>query len=156
MRIYLAGPFFSDEQIDRIARAEHALTQNQTVDSFFSPRLSDENSTPLLKEGTPEWAQMIFKKDVEEIDDADLVVAVADFVHANVDSGTAFEVGYAYHSNKPIVIVQELDEPLNLMLGQALTHYTTSVADLATLDFTNLPNHPYSGCLLYTSPSPRD
>lgn len=145
MRIYLAGPFFSDEQIDRIARAEHALTQNQTVDSFFSPRLSDENSTPLLKEGTPEWAQMIFKKDVEEIDDADLVVAVADFVHANVDSGTAFEVGFAYHSNKPIVIVQELDEPLNLMLGQALTHYTTSVADLATLDFTNLPNHPYSG-----------
>ena len=109
MRIYLAGPFFSDEQIDRIARAEQALTQNQTVDSFFSPRLSDENSTPLLKEGTPEWAQMIFKKDVEEIDDADLVVAVADFVHANVDSGTAFEVGYAYHSNKPIVIVQELD-----------------------------------------------
>ncbi|AOR74973.1 nucleoside 2-deoxyribosyltransferase [Limosilactobacillus fermentum] len=131
--------------MDRIARAEQALTQNQTVDSFFSPRLSDENSTPLLKEGTPEWAQMIFKKDVEEIDDADLVVAVADFVHANVDSGTAFEVGYAYHSNKPIVIVQELDEPLNLMLGQALTHYTTSVADLATLDFTNLPNHPYSG-----------
>nr|WP_237048821.1 nucleoside 2-deoxyribosyltransferase [Limosilactobacillus fermentum] len=128
-----------------MARAEQALTQNQTVDSFFSPRLSDENSTPLLKEGTPEWAQMIFKKDVEEIDDADLVVAVADFVHANVDSGTAFEVGYAYHSNKPIVIVQELDEPLNLMLGQALTHYTTSVADLATLDFTNLPNHPYSG-----------
>ncbi|MCT2870683.1 nucleoside 2-deoxyribosyltransferase [Limosilactobacillus fermentum] len=145
MRIYLAGPFFSDEQIDRIARAEQALTQNQTVDSFFSPRLSDENSIPLLKEGTPEWAQMIFKKDVEEIDDADLVVAVADFVHANVDSGTAFEVGYAYHSNKPIVIVQELDESLNLMLGQALTHYTTSVADLATLDFTNLPNHPYSG-----------
>ena len=46
MRIYLAGPFFSDEQIDRIARAEQALTQNQTVDSFFSPRLSDENSTP--------------------------------------------------------------------------------------------------------------
>ncbi|MEK1312999.1 nucleoside 2-deoxyribosyltransferase [Limosilactobacillus fermentum] len=131
--------------MDRIARAEQALTQNQTVDSFFSPRLSDENSTPLLKEGTPEWAQMIFKKDVEEIDDADLVVAVADFVHANVDSGTAFEVGYAYHSNKPIVIVQELDEPLNLMLGQALTHYTTSIADLATLDFTNLPNHPYSG-----------
>lgn len=37
MRIYLAGPFFSDEQIDRIARAEQALTQNQTVDSFFSP-----------------------------------------------------------------------------------------------------------------------
>ena len=145
MRIYLAGPFFSDEQIDRIARAEQALTQNQTVDSFFSPRLSDENSTPLLKEGTPEWAQMIFKKDVEEIDDADLVVAVADFVHANVDSGTAFEVGYAYHSNKPIVIVQELDEPLNLMLGQALTHYTTSVADLVTLDFPNLPPPPHSG-----------
>ncbi len=145
MRIYLAGPFFSDEQIERIARAEHALTENQTVDSFFSPRLSDENESPSLKEGTPEWAQMIFKKDVEEIDNADLVVAIADFVHENVDSGTAFEVGYAYHSNKPLIIVQELDEPLNLMLGQALTYYTTSVDDLAALDFNHLPTQPFSG-----------
>lgn len=144
MRIYLAGPFLAMNKLTASPgpNKPSPKTKRSTVSS---PRLSDENSTPLLKEGTPEWAQMIFKKDVEEIDDADLVVAVADFVHANVDSGTAFEVGYAYHSNKPIVIVQELDEPLNLMLGQALTHYTTSVADLATLDFTNLPNHPYSG-----------
>ncbi len=46
MRIYLAGPFFSDEQIDRIARAEQALTQNQTVDSFFSPACRMKTAHP--------------------------------------------------------------------------------------------------------------
>ena len=37
-RVYLAGPFFDDEQIDRIERLEKALTENQTVSDFFSPR----------------------------------------------------------------------------------------------------------------------
>lgn len=34
-RVYLAGPFFDDEQIDRIERLEKALTENQTVSDFL-------------------------------------------------------------------------------------------------------------------------
>lgn len=51
MRIYLAGPFFSPEQIARIEKVEAALRQNPTVDSFFSPRQSDENDTPSAEVG---------------------------------------------------------------------------------------------------------
>ena len=38
MQIYLAAPFFSDEQIDRVARIEAALEANPTVTDFYSPR----------------------------------------------------------------------------------------------------------------------
>ena len=146
MRIYLAGPFFSPEQIARIEKVEAALRQNPTVDSFFSPRQSDENDTPSAEVGSPAWAKQIFAKDVAEIDQADALVVVADYVHANVDSGTAFEVGYGYHAHKPLIILQELaDEPLNLMIGQAAHYYTQSIANLATYDFTTLPSNEFTG-----------
>ncbi len=146
MRIYLAGPFFSPEQITRIEKVEAALRQNPTVDSFFSPRQSDENDAPSAEVGSPAWAKQIFAKDVAEIDQADALVVVADYVHANVDSGTAFEVGYGYHAHKPLIILQELaDEPLNLMIGQAAHYYTQSIASLATYDFTTLPSNEFTG-----------
>ena len=146
MRIYLAGPFFSPEQIARIEKVEAALRQNPTVDSFFSPRQSDENNAPSAEVGSPAWAKQIFAKDVAEIDQADALVVVADYVHANVDSGTAFEVGYGYHAHKPLIILQELaDEPLNLMIGQAAHYYTQSIASLATYDFTTLPSNEFTG-----------
>lgn len=146
MRIYLAGPFFSPEQIARIEKVEAALRQNSTVDSFFSPRQSDENDAPSAEVGSPAWAKQIFAKDVAEIDQADVLVVVADYVHANVDSGTAFEVGYGYHAHKPLIILQELaDEPLNLMIGQAAHYYTQSIASLATYDFTTLPSNEFTG-----------
>lgn len=146
MRIYLAGPFFSPEQIARIEKVEAALRQNPTVDSFFSPRQSDENDAPSAEVGSPAWAKQIFAKDVAEIDQADALVVVADYVHANIDSGTAFEVGYGYHAHKPLIILQELaDEPLNLMIGQAAHYYTQSIASLATYDFTTLPSNEFTG-----------
>ena len=146
MRIYLAGPFFSPEQIAQIEKVEAALRQNPTVDSFFSPRQSDENDAPSAEVGSPAWAKQIFAKDVAEIDQADALVVVADYVHANVDSGTAFEVGYGYHAHKPLIILQELaDEPLNLMIGQAAHYYTQSIASLATYDFTTLPSNEFTG-----------
>ena len=143
-RIYLAGPFFSDQQIDRIHRVEAALKANPSVDSFFSPmetNTTDDNG----QQFTPEWAKRVFKLDTEEIDKADVVCAVTDFVHQNMDSGTAFEVGYAFSSHTPVVCLQELDEPLNLMIGQALCFYTKDVEELATYDFDKLPTRPYTG-----------
>ena len=39
MKIYLAGPFFSKEQISLIHSVEKALKNNPTVTEFHSPRL---------------------------------------------------------------------------------------------------------------------
>lgn len=143
-RIYLAGPFFSDQQIDRIHRVEEALKANPSVNSFFSPmatNTTDDNG----QQFTPQWAQRVFQLDTEEIDKADVVCAVCDFFHQNMDSGTAFEVGYAFASQTPVVCLQELDEPLNLMIGQALRFYTKDVEELAQYDFNKLPHRAYTG-----------
>lgn len=143
-KIYLAGPFFSDEQIDRVSKVEAALRENPTVTEFFSPRLSDENDDN-VNDGSPAWAKGVFTHDVEEIDHADVIVAITDFIHENVDSGTAFEIGYAYNSKKPLILLQELDENLNLMVSQAGHFYTKSIEELKTYNFNELPANKFTG-----------
>ncbi|WP_137597926.1 nucleoside 2-deoxyribosyltransferase [Paucilactobacillus kaifaensis] len=143
-KIYLAGPFFSESQIKRITKVEKALAANPTTGEIFSPRLSDENDDS-INAGSPAWAKSIFNKDVAEIDNADIIVAITDFAYENVDSGTAFEIGYAYKLKKPIILLQEKDEPLNLMVSQAGHYYTKSIDDLASYDFNALPAKEYTG-----------
>lgn len=140
--IYLAGPFFDDEQIERITRAEKALAANPLVGKVFSPRLNELRDVEF---GTPKWCSATFNMDVSEIDKADLVVALSDFVDDQVDSGTAFEIGYAFHSQKPVVLLHEKDTTLNLMLAQGLHAYLTRADQLADYDFKNLPTSTYDG-----------
>jgi len=140
--IYLAGPFFDDEQLERIGRAEKALAANPLVGTVFSPRLNEIRDLVL---GTPKWATETFEMDVREIDKADVVVALADFVGDQVDSGTAFEIGYAFHSKKPVVLLHEKDTTLNLMLAEGLHAYLQDAEELTTYDFTNLPVSHYEG-----------
>ena len=143
MNLYLAGPFFSPAQINRIEKVEATLEQNPTATTVYSPRKGDDGVTE--SEGTPAWAKQVFNKDVAEIDKADALVVLADYEADNMDSGTAFEVGYAYSKHKPLIVLQELNAPLNLMIGQALHYYTKDVNDLATYDFSTLPANEYTG-----------
>ncbi|MCH4123208.1 MAG: nucleoside 2-deoxyribosyltransferase [Levilactobacillus sp.] len=140
--VYLAGPFFSDEQISRIERAEKALAANPRVGNVFSPRLNEIHD---LEMGTPKWATETFQMDVHQIDQADVVVALVDFVDDQVDSGTAFEIGYAFHSKKPIVVLHEKDTILNLMLAEGLHAYLREAEALAAYDFSTLPESHYHG-----------
>lgn len=69
LRVYLASPFFSDEQIEEVKRLEKALTANPHVAEVFSPM---RNQIEELEFGSFEWRQAIFKNDVDHIDWADL------------------------------------------------------------------------------------
>ncbi len=141
-KVYLAGPFFDDEQISRIERVEQALAANPRISSFFSPRKSE---IPGLTMGTPEWATQTFQMDVSQIDQADVVVGMVDFVDDQVDSGTAFEIGYAFHSKKPVVILHEKKTTLNLMIAEGLHAYVQEAEALAAYDFATLPESHYHG-----------
>ena len=49
-RIYLAGPFFSERQIEIIDSVEKALAKNETITEVYSPRLHQEGThEPLTK-----------------------------------------------------------------------------------------------------------
>ncbi|TPR13814.1 nucleoside 2-deoxyribosyltransferase [Apilactobacillus timberlakei] len=142
MNLYLASPFFDDEQIDRISRIETALAKNNTVNSVFSPRKSEVKDCEV---GTKQWSKKVFKLDTDEIKKADAIIAIIDYVEDNVDSGTAFEIGYAKAINKPIIIFHEKDNNVNLMLSNSSIAYLTKVEEVKNYDFNNLPESYYEG-----------
>lgn len=141
-KIYLASPFFDEEQIDRVSRAESALAKNETASSVFSPREHQHEEFEMFSH---EWRIATYNGDVDAINDADIMVAVIDYVGQEVDPGTAWEFGYAVANNIPVIVVKEKEGAVNLMMGIPLTAYLTSVDDLATYDFDAVTEIPFSG-----------
>ncbi|MEH7117254.1 nucleoside 2-deoxyribosyltransferase [Neobacillus vireti] len=154
IKVYLASPFFNDEQVERVQRVEKALDSNPTVSAYFSPRLNQLTHLPF---GSKVWADAVYKNDVEHVDWADVVLAVLDYEgetelhgvrHGHVDSGTAFEIGYAIAKGKPVIIVHEKGGIVNLMISQSLQAYLTDADAVAEYDFDNLQNIEFTGEVL--------
>ena len=57
---------------------------------------------------------------------------------------TAYDIGYAHAFKKPLIIVQEKGNKLNLMISESLTYYTQSAEELATYDFTQLKKNIFT------------
>ena len=91
MRIYFAGPLFSAAERDWNAALAAAL--RGAGHEVFLPQEQEPGKD----------AQGIFATDVRGIDWAEGLVAIMD--GADPDSGTCWEVGYAYRK-KPIVLVR--------------------------------------------------
>ena len=91
MRIYFAGPLFTAAERDWNASLAGAL--RGAGHDVFLPQEQEPGKD----------AKGIFETDVEGIDRADGLVAIMD--GADPDSGTSWEVGYAYRK-KPIVLVR--------------------------------------------------
>lgn len=77
----------------------------------------------------------VFRSNLEGITHADAVVAVCD--GAQVDDGTAWEIGYACGRGIPVYglrtdrrVGQQADEPVNLMVLESLRVLCASVAEL--------------------------
>jgi len=142
VRVFIASPFFNQEQIDRVQRLENALMRNLYVIDIFSARFHQFKH---LKFGSKEWRRVTFHNDLKYLRRADVVVAVHDFEGANVDSGTAFEIGYAYAMQKPIILINEKGSPVNLMLSDSLHAYLNRVEEVASYNFLHMPYIPYEG-----------
>lgn len=141
--IYLAGPFFDDEQIDRLERLEAALEANPTVAGFFSPFRHQYDEYEF---GSKEWGEVVFESDRSQLHDADVVVALADFYgDDDVDPGTAWEIGYAGAQKKPVIILKEKQGHLNIMMSVPGHAFVTNAADIADYDFDALPASEWEG-----------
>ncbi len=120
MKIYLSAPLFTQVERqwnrmlaaalqDRIEGAEVILPQDFKFSNSFN---------------RPEDFPKLFRACLDSLESADLVVAVLD--GADVDSGTAFEVGYAYARGIPIIGIRtdyrkSQDRGLNLVIAQSCT-----------------------------------
>lgn len=142
-RIYLAGPFFSERQIEIIDSVEKALAKNETITEVYSPRLHQEGTHEPL---TKLRAKDVYELDMEAIRQSDVIVAILDFDGKEVDPGTAYEIGVANMLNKPVVTVKlDCDIAVNIMLTESATAFFDNPEGLSTYDFKQCPSIEYTG-----------
>ena len=99
MKIYLAGPFFNDQERQIIEKVRDILRSGGH--EVFVPMehfIPDGETLP-----NAVWGKKVFDMDVEAINNCDIVYAV---YHGHYsDSGTAWEIGYAYAKSIPVVLL---------------------------------------------------
>ena len=146
-RVYIAGPFFNEQQIRRIGLIE-ALLDGRKID-YFSPRQTDASKEIAANGFTSELAKVAFDIDVMEIGECSVLLAVLDWLNPkgqevraistispktkpkggrfsvvaygpplNVpDSDTVWEMGCAGALGKPVVGFRTCPSATNLMLA---------------------------------------
>ncbi len=130
MKIYLAGPFFNDNERQDILKARDIL-RSRNFDIFvpMEHKIKDDDKLP-----NDVWGKLVFEMDRDEIYNCDVVVALYYGLYS--DSGTAWEVGFAYSLNKKIVIVHcEPDKAQSLMIVNGATTNINGIPSLLTFDF---------------------
>lgn len=137
-KIYLASPFFNEAELERVDRVKEILDARGL--EVFSPK---EHQNPQFEFGSMEWRRATFKNDVDHIDWCDVVVAIISQGNYD-DSGTAWELGYAYATNKPVVLVNVTGETINLMIADSLHALITSYEELKEYDFEKMPKVEYT------------
>lgn len=136
MRIYLASPFFNDKELDYYEKVLNILEKkNLIVYAPLKNEISRENKT---KE---QWARQTFSKDIEEIKKADAIVML--FYGLYSDSGTSWECGYAYATNKPVVVVHLHEGKSNCMINCGSYSNLKGLQELEKYDFDKMPIYNY-------------
>ncbi|WP_292466265.1 nucleoside 2-deoxyribosyltransferase [Methanolobus sp.] len=95
-QIYLAGPLFSQAERDF-----NVMLRDRLVEMGFSVFLPQEDGNDTESSRREDRQKNIFENDVRGIDESDIVLAVLDG-GSDVDSGTAWEMGYAYAKGIPV------------------------------------------------------
>ncbi|MDD1714520.1 MAG: nucleoside 2-deoxyribosyltransferase [Methanoregulaceae archaeon] len=126
-RIYLAAPLFSSAEKEYNSRLARFL-EDHLFDVFLPQEAGDD-----IPHRDQEAHRRIYARNLEELEEADMVVAVID--GADADSGTAWEMGYACCRGIPVIAIRTdfrmagPDEHVNLMLEQS-AHLVRSTDEL--------------------------
>lgn len=123
MNIYLAAPFFNKSQLDFVKALEKAFEENNI--NYFSPRSEGTLKDMTLEEKAKEMRK-IFESNITHINNCDIMVAVID----DWDTGTVFEIGFAYGMDVPIFTISAKDFGLNVMIRQAVECHNTQIKNL--------------------------
>jgi nucleoside 2-deoxyribosyltransferase len=109
--IYIASPFFTPAQKTTLDYIESILATHGVT--FFSPRHHG-----ILNEMAPEdrakAMQSVFDMNVQGIDKCEIVLAVVD----HKDTGTIWEMGYAYGKGIDVITAAWSASSVNLMLSK--------------------------------------
>ena len=129
MKVFLAAPLFSEAERDFNSKVTKRLR-----DRGFEVWLAQES--PFIHEGTSKEKEKIYEEDISALKACDVVVAVLDGVE--VDSGVAFEMGYAVAIGKPVIGLKtdrrafSKMEDVNLMLEVPLIKLCSTIEEVLT------------------------
>jgi nucleoside 2-deoxyribosyltransferase len=91
--VYLAAPLFSEAECDfNLKLRDELISAGFKV---FLPQEDSNNVKDML-----DRQEIIFDKNLKGIENSDMLIAVID--GADVDSGTAWEIGFAFAKGKPV------------------------------------------------------
>ena len=103
--IYIAGPFFTDEERAFLNVVIESVKETFPNEKLFIPM---EHFIPNGENlSNNEWAEAVFKMDVEALNKCDRVVAA--YLGLRSDTGTAWEIGYAYAKGIPVDLILSLE-----------------------------------------------
>ena len=121
---------FNEKELERMNKVKDILrTKGLEV---FVPH---EHQSPELEFGSLEWREKTFNNDVSHIDWCDVVVAIISQGNYD-DSGTAWELGYAYATNKKVILVNLTGETINLMIANSLHALIKSYGELIMISIS--------------------
>lgn len=129
-KIYCAGPFFNPQQLATMESIEAVLERFDV--ELFKPRNGAASAQKLNKDigagkdPSPQTRRQVFLDNVNNIDDADLLVALID----DRDIGTIFELGYACKAGVPVITFTNQSYGMNLMLAESTLAHCKGVEQL--------------------------
>jgi len=132
MLVYLAGPVFT--LAERRFNEELACTLERVCPTLqiLLPQRYDKEF-----QGLSDFSRRMFDSLMKALDNAEVVLAVLDGPDA--DSGTCFEMGYAYGRGKRVVGIRTdfrdgEDQGLNLMLSNACSELIVEPSTATSLE----------------------
>jgi nucleoside 2-deoxyribosyltransferase/predicted secreted protein len=130
-RVYLAAPLFSEAE--RVFNASVArLLRTHLFETHLPQEAGDDSDTRDIQE-----QKRLFLYNKTELEGSDFVVSIID--GADADSGTAWEMGYAFALGKPVIALRTdfrrvgHHEHVNLMLEQSAKVVSSTEDLLAAL-----------------------
>jgi nucleoside 2-deoxyribosyltransferase/predicted secreted protein len=136
-RVYLAAPLFSEaERTFNVSVAR--LLKTHLFDVHLPQEAGDDSDTRDIRE-----QERLFLLNKSALESSDLIVAIID--GADADSGTAWEMGYAFAQGKPVIALRTdfrrvgHHEHVNLMLEQSAKVVGSTEELLAALQSPLLP-----------------
>jgi nucleoside 2-deoxyribosyltransferase/predicted secreted protein len=129
--VYLAAPLFSEAE-----RSYNLLVTGHLRNNFFDVYLPQEAGDDSHSRNKEEQVHL-FSENLKALENAEIIVAIID--GADADSGTAWEMGYAYAQQKQVIALRTdfrragNHEQVNLMLEESAILVTSEEALVTVL-----------------------
>ena len=126
-RIFLAAPLFCESEREFNSKVASRL-RSAGCEVWLAQEVA------IYKKGSAHVKRKVFREDLSALKASDVVVAVLDGV--DVDTGVAFELGYAHALEKPLIGLKtdhrtfSKTEEVNLMVEAPLVKLCRSVDEL--------------------------